>query len=423
MSSTNFILRKGTSLQWSQANPILDEGEIGVDISLNKIKIGDGVTTWENLLYLAISFGYTGPTGSTGATGHTGITSVLTGETGETGPKSSETGDTGPTGYEKGPTGPEGIGFTGLDGDFGPTGPQSVVTGSTGQKGPQGTVTGPTGQIGIRGPTGPTGEPSQVTGPTGYSPKNNYNATVGPSTTNDSSDGYVVGSEWYDVNRKILWKAVSVTIGSAVWIPLTSFPFENIQTPFAISTLDTGPTGATATGTFCDFNLFTVPYTQQYYDKCRVWCSTNRSAVGTNNKIKIAFYEGGGPTGDTATTLKCYSDATNTSSEMSFTTVGLTASAGKDLFFRNSEVYTIGVCRSLPTACINDHQIGKYRTGGDVAFTGTTYARIAEYNSSVGTSVNDFISDGKNFPQNLSTVNFTNNLVPNRVCFTLYTDT
>lgn len=47
--NTSITLRKGTASQWSDSNPILASGEPGYDITNNIIKIGDGVTQWNNL--------------------------------------------------------------------------------------------------------------------------------------------------------------------------------------------------------------------------------------------------------------------------------------------------------------------------------------------------------------------------------------
>lgn len=50
--------RRGTTNEWETANPILEEGEIGIEVpstgvgtGLVKIKFGDGVTPWNNLPY------------------------------------------------------------------------------------------------------------------------------------------------------------------------------------------------------------------------------------------------------------------------------------------------------------------------------------------------------------------------------------
>jgi len=46
-------LRRDTAANWSRINPILADGELGLDITNNKIKAGDGTTTWASLDYLA----------------------------------------------------------------------------------------------------------------------------------------------------------------------------------------------------------------------------------------------------------------------------------------------------------------------------------------------------------------------------------
>ena len=43
--------RRGTSTQWTNANPVLAAGEIGFESNTNKFKIGDGVKTWDLLEY------------------------------------------------------------------------------------------------------------------------------------------------------------------------------------------------------------------------------------------------------------------------------------------------------------------------------------------------------------------------------------
>lgn len=50
---TTFKLKRGTSSQWRETNPVLQLGEPGYVTDLNLLKIGDGVTAWNNLLYLA----------------------------------------------------------------------------------------------------------------------------------------------------------------------------------------------------------------------------------------------------------------------------------------------------------------------------------------------------------------------------------
>jgi structural protein len=46
-------LRRDLAAKWAEINPILMEGEVGFEIDTKLRKIGDGVTAWNNLDYLA----------------------------------------------------------------------------------------------------------------------------------------------------------------------------------------------------------------------------------------------------------------------------------------------------------------------------------------------------------------------------------
>jgi len=49
--STRMQQRRGTSSQWTNANPVLAAGEIGVETDTNQFKLGDGTTEWSDLSY------------------------------------------------------------------------------------------------------------------------------------------------------------------------------------------------------------------------------------------------------------------------------------------------------------------------------------------------------------------------------------
>lgn len=60
--------RRGTTSEWSSANPVLAAGELGLDTTLSKFKIGDGTTAWNSLGYASgqrgesmITYAKTGP--------------------------------------------------------------------------------------------------------------------------------------------------------------------------------------------------------------------------------------------------------------------------------------------------------------------------------------------------------------------------
>ena len=44
-------LRRGGAQEWQNSNPILAQGEFGVELDTGRIKIGDGVTSWNTLRY------------------------------------------------------------------------------------------------------------------------------------------------------------------------------------------------------------------------------------------------------------------------------------------------------------------------------------------------------------------------------------
>lgn len=46
-------VRRGTTTQWNDSDPVLSEGEIGYNSTLGQIKIGDGETIWSELTYFA----------------------------------------------------------------------------------------------------------------------------------------------------------------------------------------------------------------------------------------------------------------------------------------------------------------------------------------------------------------------------------
>lgn len=62
--------RRDTSANWASVNPVLPDGEVGVDISTSprRWKIGDGVTAWNDLPYGALE----GPPGPQGPQGDSG---------------------------------------------------------------------------------------------------------------------------------------------------------------------------------------------------------------------------------------------------------------------------------------------------------------------------------------------------------------
>lgn len=66
-------MRRDTAANWTSANPVLAQGEPGIETDTLKIKIGDGATAWTSLAYgLLGAVGPQGPQGETGPTGPQG---------------------------------------------------------------------------------------------------------------------------------------------------------------------------------------------------------------------------------------------------------------------------------------------------------------------------------------------------------------
>lgn len=61
--------RRDSAANWTSANPVLADGEMGLESDTHKAKIGDGVTPWTGLLYADFGAGVVGPKGDPGAPG------------------------------------------------------------------------------------------------------------------------------------------------------------------------------------------------------------------------------------------------------------------------------------------------------------------------------------------------------------------
>ena len=53
-------------------------------------------------------------------------------------------------------------------------------------------------------------------------PKHNFGATTSPTTTDDDSAGYSIGSVWVDTSGQQAYICIDATTGSAVWKQITS---------------------------------------------------------------------------------------------------------------------------------------------------------------------------------------------------------
>ena len=50
--NVTLLAKRGTASRWAEVNPILQQGEFGFVYDTNQLKIGDGITPWNNLPYI-----------------------------------------------------------------------------------------------------------------------------------------------------------------------------------------------------------------------------------------------------------------------------------------------------------------------------------------------------------------------------------
>lgn len=137
-----FQLRRDTAANWTLKNPILRDGEEGLETDTGQRKVGNGFTVWTLLPY-----------SSAGGSGTPGLSAyqvaVANGFVGdEAAWLASLEGPPGPQGNPGAPGTP---GTPGAKGDPGDQGPQGIQ----GPAGADSTVPGPQGIQGIQGPAGP----------------------------------------------------------------------------------------------------------------------------------------------------------------------------------------------------------------------------------------------------------------------------
>lgn len=120
-AQTVIKLRRSTAAQWATANPVLGSGEPGFESDTNKLKLGDGTSTWTALGY---------------SSGGGGVA----------------ISDTAPTDTEATP-----LWWDSTDGTFYIYYDGFWIEAVTGSAGPAGS-TGPTGSTGPAGPAGTNGD-------------------------------------------------------------------------------------------------------------------------------------------------------------------------------------------------------------------------------------------------------------------------
>ena len=265
---TRIQQRRGVASQWIAANPILAQGEIGLEVDTNTFKLGNGLTRWIDLPYLsgppgasaynvAVINGFsgtqaewltslvgdqgiqgvqgaTGPIGLTGATGiewqgewdnsvnyvnndavfHNGASWFASGDP-DVGDEPSEVSSFWYPLALQGATGSQGVqgvqgatGSQGIQGDQGIQGEQGVqgIQGDQGIQGVQGDQ-GIQGEQGIQGDTGATGAGLNILG--------TLNDETELPSTGSSGDAYIIADDLYIWDGSPNWKNVGQIVGPA----------------------------------------------------------------------------------------------------------------------------------------------------------------------------------------------------------------
>ena len=173
-------LRRGTAAQWTSANPTLAAGEIGLETDTDRLKIGNGSTSWNSLAYSSGTQGVQGTLGPQGIQGSSGAQGAqgIQGRQGTLGLQGIQgaqgvQGRQGTTGTQ-GTLGTQGTIGAGTQGIQGAQGTQGLLgnQGTTGA-GTQG-IQGAQGTLGIQGSIG-----SGTQGTTGTQGANGLQGTQG----------------------------------------------------------------------------------------------------------------------------------------------------------------------------------------------------------------------------------------------------
>jgi len=78
MAITRIKLRGDTAANWTSANPVLAEREVGLEIDSQKIKVGDGSLAWNSLdYYIPDTISYTSLSATTFYSGSTNLETVI----------------------------------------------------------------------------------------------------------------------------------------------------------------------------------------------------------------------------------------------------------------------------------------------------------------------------------------------------------
>lgn len=139
---------------------------------------------------------------------------------------------------------------------------------------------------------------------------NNFQATVDPTTSNDSTQGYLEGSFWFNTTTKVMWTCVDSTSSAAVWTIVTVLDSggvlrSNVFTP------NPNDKGTTTLGDLMAYPSNGSPQSAGDIQYARVWLTKDRvisnmqtyinSGANGTRQIRLGLYDQATPTSNTGT--------------------------------------------------------------------------------------------------------------------------
>ncbi len=123
--------------------------------------------------------------------------------------------------------------------------------------------------------------------------KNNFTATTNPGVTNDITEGYAVGSQWFNKNTGVLYQATAITDGAAAWANINAASVAGLSmvTGRFYSPIDGSTQAAVLTVTG---NLYAVPiFIPNAITLDKLHCSVTTGQVGGKARYAL-FYDNAG---------------------------------------------------------------------------------------------------------------------------------
>lgn len=120
---------------------------------------------------------------------------------------------------------------------------------------------------------------------------NNFAATVPPAVTNDVTQGYVIGSRWFDNTDGVMWLCRSATANAAVWTPDAAHPGYITGRYYPIFG------GNTSTNNIAANIIYMMPFIPEFdisVQDMAVWLVVGTGATGAKGAIYANKYSGTG---------------------------------------------------------------------------------------------------------------------------------